>query len=268
MDNVILLWQDSVPGAVGNEEADRPFMTAHLPESDQPTSAVVVCPGGAYGGLAAGHEGADCAAWLNTLGVAAFVLHYRLGPRYRHPAPITDAQRAIRIVRHRAAEWRVDPARLGIWGFSAGGHLASTASTHFDIGNSASSDPVERERSRPDFAILSYPVISLREPGTHSGSRRNLLGDEPDEALVQSLSNDTQVTADTPPTFLVHTNEDTGVPAEHSVMYYLALRKAGVPAEMHVFQNGRHGLGLAPGEMGMSMWPELLRTWLASRSLI
>jgi acetyl esterase/lipase len=265
--NHVLLWPEAAPGALGNEETDRPFFTVHLPKSDRPTSAVVICPGGGYGGLAFQHEGIDCAAWLNELGIAAFVLHYRLGPRYHHPAPLTDVQRAIRTLRHRANEWNVDPGRLGVWGFSAGGHLASTASTHFDPGHPASADPVERESSRPDFAILGYPVITLREPYAHVGSRNNLLGENPGKSLVADLSNDAQVTADTPPTFLVHTDEDKGVPSENSVFYYLALRKAGVPAEMHIFQNGRHGLGLAPDEPAMSKWPELLGNWLIVRGL-
>lgn len=263
----ILLWPDGAPGSLGNEEPDRPFFTTHIPASKRPAPAVMVCPGGGYGGLAFQHEGLDIAAWLNTLGIAAFVLHYRLGPRYRHPAPLTDVQRAIRTVRHRAAEWNVDTARFGIWGFSAGGHLAATASTHFDAPDPSASDPIDRESSRPDFSILCYPVIHLREPGTHSGSRNNLLGPDPDPSLIAYLSNDEQVTGDTPPTFLFHTSTDGAVPVEHSVLYYLALRRAGVPAEMHIFQEGRHGLGLAPAEPALCRWPELLRNWLIANSL-
>jgi hypothetical protein len=169
---------------------------------------VVVCPGGGYAKLAMDHEGRQVAEWLNSLGVAAFVLKYRLGPRYRHPAPLEDAKRALRLVRSRASEFRIAPDRIGVWGFSAGGHLASTLATHFDAGNPAAADPIERVSCRPDFAILAYPVISFASEYAHKGSRRNLLGDNPDPALVENLSNEKQVTAQTPPTFLFHTNED------------------------------------------------------------
>ena len=186
-----LLWPDGAPGAIGSEPVDKPKITVYLAPADRATgAAVVVCPGGGYQVVAADHEGKQIAEWLNSLGVSAFVLQYRLGQRYRHPAPLQDAQRAIRIVRSRATEWRVDPKRIGILGFSAGGHLASTAATHFDDGKPDASDPIEREGSRPDFAVLCYAVISLVDPPAHSGSRRNLLGDPPDPALVELLSNE------------------------------------------------------------------------------
>lgn len=263
------LWPEGAPGALGDGPKDRPYFTVHLPDASKsrsrgglpPAGAVVICPGGGYGSLADRHEGIDCAALLNSLGVAAFVLRYRVAP-YRHPAPLTDAQRAIRIVRSRAAEWNVDPGRVGIWGFSAGGHLASTAATHFDSGDPAAADPVERCSCRPDFLILGYPVVTLRPPYAHLGSRKNLIGEDADEKLVEFLSNDEQVTADTPPTFLFHTDEDAGVPSENSVLFYLALRRAGVPAELHIFLKGRHGLGLAPDDPVLSKWPGLLACWL------
>jgi acetyl esterase/lipase len=208
------------------------------------------------------------AEWLNSIGVTAFVLKYRLAPRYQHPAPSQDASRAIRLVRARASEWGIDPARVGIIGFSAGGHLASTVGTHFDRGRPDAEDPIERVSSRPDFLILGYPVISFIEPFTHVGSRTNLLGKTPDPELVKSLSTETQVTKETPPTFLMHTSGDTGVPPENSVAFYLALHKAGVPAEMHIYERGRHGLGLAPADPALSSWPQRCEAWLRVRGVL
>jgi acetyl esterase/lipase len=266
---VELLWPKGTPGAIGEEERDKPTLTIYLPSADKANgTAIVVCPGGGYGALAVGHEGKEPAEWLNRYGIAAFVLRYRLGPRYRHPAPMQDVQRALRLVRSRAKEWHVEPHRIGIWGFSAGGHLASTAATHFDDGKPDSGDPLERISCRPDFAILCYPVITLRPPFTHGGSRRNLLGDKPDEALVASLCNDEQVTEKTPPTFLFHTNEDTAVPPENSILFYQALRKKKVPAELHIYEKGTHGIGLGVGRGAVSAWPEQLAGWLKTRGLL
>jgi acetyl esterase/lipase len=264
-----LLWPAGAPGSVGTEERDKPSLTIYLPPADKANgTTVVVCPGGGYGGLAIGHEGKDPAEWLNRHGIAAFVLRYRLGPRYHHPAPMQDAQRAMRLVRCRAKEWNLDPKRIGIWGFSAGGHLASTVATHFDDGKPDADDPIERVSCRPDFAILCYPVITLRPPFTHGGSRRNLLGDNPDEALVASLCNDEQVTEKTPPTFLFHTNEDRAVPPENSILFYQALRKKKVPAELHIYEKGVHGVGLGAGRGAVSAWPEQLAGWLKTRGLL
>ena len=266
---VMPLWPGGAPGAVGNEEADRPTLSVYLAAAEKATGAgVVVCPGGSYSGLAMDHEGRQIAGWLNSLGVAGFVLKYRLGPRYRHPAPLQDAQRALRLVRQRAGEFGVAPDRIGIWGFSAGGHLASTAGTHFDTGDPGAPDPIDRMSSRPDFLILAYPVISFTTPYAHAGSRRNLLGENPDPSLAESLSNEKQVTARTPPAFLFHTDEDKGVPAENSVLFYLALRKAGVPAELHVYQRGKHGVGLAQSDPVLSTWPDRLAGWLRIRGLL
>ncbi len=260
---VELLWPKGAPGAVGTEELDKPSLTLYLPPADKANgAAVVVCPGGGYGTLAIGHEGKDPAEWLNRHGIAAFVLRYRLGPRYRHPAPMQDGQRALRLVRSRAKEWNLDPRRIGIWGFSAGGHLASTLATHFDDGKRDADDPIERVSCRPDFAILCYPVITMRPPYTHGGSRRNLLGDKAEEALVDSLCNDKQVTEKTPPTFLFHTSEDTVVPPENSILFYQALRKAKVPVELHIYEKGPHGVGLGAGRGAVSAWPEQLAGWL------
>jgi acetyl esterase/lipase len=263
------LWPNGAPGAVGNEDADRPTLSIYLPEPARAArTGVVVCPGGGYQMLAVDHEGRQIAEWLHARGIAAFVLKYRLAPRYRHPAPLQDAQRAIRTVRSRAAEFAIEPSRIGIWGFSAGGHLASTAGTHFDSGNPASGDPVERASSRPDFLILAYPVISMTSAYTHRGSRRNLLGDNPDPEVAASLSTETQVTPQTPPAFLFHTDEDTGVPPENSVMFYLALRKAGVPAELHIYERGPHGVGLAPKDPVLASWAERLEAWLRTRAML
>lgn len=250
-----LLWPGGAPGAAGNEDADKPALTIY-PAVRPNGAAVLICPGGGYVNLAMDHEGRQVAEWFNSFGVTAFVLKYRLGPRYRHPAMLEDARRAMRVIRERAEEFGIDPARVGVMGFSAGGHLASTLSNHF------------REGERPDFAILCYPVISFTTRYTHSGSMRFLLGDPPDPALVWELSNELRVTSQTPPTFLFHTNADTSVPPENSVVYYLALRRAGVPAELHIYQEGRHGVGLAPKDPVLSTWPGRLKDWLMVRGII
>jgi acetyl esterase/lipase len=218
--------------------------------------------------LADDHEGRQVARWLNSIGVTAFVLKYRIAPRYHHPAPLQDAQHALRTVRANAKEWHVDLKRIGIWGFSAGGHLAATAGTHFDDGKVDAEDPIERVSCRPDFMILAYPVITFTEAGMHRGSRSNLLGPDPDPKLVESLSNEKQVTARTPPTFLFHTDADRGVVPENSVLFYLALRKAGVPAELHIYEKGAHGVGLAPKDAILSSWPERLAAWMRGRDLL
>jgi acetyl esterase/lipase len=260
----IPLWQGQAPGALGDEDRDKPTLTMYMPRSVPATgiTAIVVCPGGGYGALAMNHEGREVANYLNALGLAAFVLKYRLGPRYHHPIELGDAQRALRTVRARAAEWHLAPDRIGIMGFSAGGHLASTLSTHFDSGKADAGDPIDRVSCRPDFAVLGYPVISMTAPWTHQGSKRNLLGDNPSPELAQSLSGELQVTAQTPPTFIFHTNGDTGVPAENSIYYFLALRKASVQAEMHIFQRGPHGVGLGMDDFALGEWPRLMANWL------
>ena len=268
----VLLWPEGAPGAKGTADGDKPSLTIYLPAEDKATGAgVVICPGGGYGALAMDHEGHQVARWLNSFGVAGFILKYRhrrSGAGYGHPAPMLDAQRALRTVRQRAKQWQVDPARIGILGFSAGGHLASTAATHFDDGASDAKDPVDRQGCHPDFAVLIYPVISFTEPFTHTGSRRNLLGDNPDKKLVEQLSNERQVTAHTPPTFLVHTYADRGVPAENSVYFYLALRKANVPAELHLYEKGGHGFGLGQNVPGTSGWPQRCQEWIQGRGLL
>ncbi len=264
---VELLWPSGAPGAIGTEPADKPQVTIYRPAKANGTG-MVVCPGGGYGGLAMGHEGKDIAQFLNKLGVTAFVLQYRHAPRYRHPAPLQDAQRAVRLVRARAEEWGIDPRRVGIMGFSAGGHLASTVATHFDDGKADADNPIDKASCRPDFAILCYPVITLKPPYAHLGSRNNLLGKDAPEALVESLCNDQQVSARTPPTFLFHTSEDTVVPPENSILFYQALRKHKVPVEMHVYEKGRHGVGLAANNPVLSSWPDRLTAWLKSHEFL
>lgn len=265
-----LLWPDGAPGAKGDKPADKPTLTIWLPDAAKASgAAVVVCPGGGYGHLAVDHEGKQIGQWFNAMGVTAFVLEYRhRGKGYGHPAPLEDAQRAIRTVRARAAEWKIDPAKIGIMGFSAGGHLASTAGTHFDKGNPEAKDPIERVNCRPDFLILCYAVIAFGEPYTHRGSQNNLIGKDADPELVKSLSNEKQVTPETPPAFLWHTDQDTGVPAENSVQFYLALRRAKVPAELHVYRTGGHGVGLGAKVPGTATWPKNCEDWLRGMGML
>lgn len=251
-----LLWKDGAPGAVGTEDVDKPTITIYIPKSNAIPTGVIVFPGGGYHRLAMDHEGDQIARWLNSLGVAAFVVKYRLGDRYHHPAMIDDAHQAIRIVRTRAQEFGIAPDRIGVWGFSAGGHLASTASTHFTA------------ETRPDFAILTYPVISFTTPYVHQGSLDYLLGKHPDPQLVTSLSNELQVTKDTPPTFLIHANDDKTVPSENSILYYMALRKAGVPTELHIYARGGHGFGLGSTDAILATWPARLADWLQLRGYL
>jgi acetyl esterase/lipase len=257
----IVLWPGGAPGAVGNEPVDIPTLTPYLPAKDKRTgAAIIVCPGGGYTHLA-DHEGGPVAEWLNSLGITAFVLKYRLGPRYHHPSMMQDAARAIRMVRSRAGEWGLDPQRIGILGFSAGGHLASTAGTHFDSGKADASDPIERVSSRPSLMILIYPVITMKEK-THAGSKKNLLGEAPSPELITLLSNEEQVTKETPPAFLVHTMTDTSVPLENSLSFVTALRKFGVPFEFHLYERGPHGFGLGQKDPILATWPGRCADWL------
>jgi acetyl esterase/lipase len=260
----IPLWANGAPGALGASAADQPQMTPYLPPAGTANgTAVVIFPGGGYQHLSMEKEGSDVANWLAGVGVTTFVVRYRLGPSYHHPTMLGDAQRAIRIARARAGEWSVDPHRLGVIGFSAGGHLASTTGTHFDPGNASSTDPIERASSRPDFMLLLYPVITMRADSvTHAGSRLNLLGPSPTAELERLLSNETQVTAQTPPTFIVHTEDDRTVPVQNALLFYDALKRNGVQAEMHVFEHGPHGFGLAPADPVLSVWTTLCETWM------
>jgi acetyl esterase/lipase len=263
------LWPKGAPGARGKAARDVPSVTVYLPPTDRATgAAVVICPGGGYGFLASSYEGHDVARWLNTIGVAGVVLQYRIAPNYRHPYPLLDAQRAIRFTRAHAKQWGLDTGHIGILGFSAGGHLASSAGTHFDKGQANAADPIDRESCRPDFLVLVYPVISFTAPFSHFGSRDNLLGKNAPKDLIESLSSEKQVKADTPPTFLVHTTADTVVPPENSIAFYQALRKFKIPAELHLFEQGRHGLGLGPRGDPFARWPTLCADWLRVRKLL
>lgn len=275
---VVPLWDGGkAPHAVGDSAADKPTLTVFRAEKPN-GAAVVICPGGGYGFLADDHEGKQAAEFFNTLGVTAFVLKYRIVGKDRpgplHPAPLADAQRALRLVRHKAKDYGVDPKRVGVMGFSAGGHLASSAATHFDAGLRTTDDPIDRQGCRPDFAVLAYPVISLRDGVTHGGSRKNLLGDKPTDEQLADLSNDERVTKETPPTFLFHTHVDTAVVPENAVRFYLACKKAGVPCELHIYEKGVHGIGLGrdpkwtKGETSTAGWPDRLAEWLKARSLL
>ena len=230
---------------------------------------MVVFPGGGYQHLAIDKEGTQVARWLNTLGVAAFVVQYRLGPRYHHPAMEQDALRAVRLVRARAAEWRVDTARVGVIGFSAGGHMAATAATRYaDPAGAPVLDAVDALGARPTLAVLVYPVITMGDSLAHAGSRTNLLGTRPDPALVRALSLETQVTPATPPSWIVTTTDDAVVPVENSLLFYRALHAARVPVEMHVFETGQHGFGLAPGDPVLSRWQSLCAAWLGRHGFV
>lgn len=267
--HTIRLWDGAAPGALGDKEEDRPTLTVYEPfDAKEPTPAVIVMPGGGYGWLATNHEGRQVANWLNGMGITAFVLRYRVGPKYHHPVELGDAQRAIRMVRSRAEEFHVLPDKIGILGFSAGGHLASTAETHFDAGNANSMDPIDRVSSRPDFVVLCYPVISFVAEYAHRGSWENLLGRDANLEMRHSLSNEMQVKKETPPTFLWSSSTDTVVPPENSVAFYLALHKVGVPAELHIFAEAPHGVGLDLQDPSVGEWGSLLRNWLRGRGVL
>jgi acetyl esterase/lipase len=224
-------------------------------------AAIIICPGGAYAGESIDKEGFEIARWLNSIGVTGTVLQYRLPrpevTRDATPLPLLDAREAVRVVRARAKEWQIDPHRVGIMGFSAGGHLASTAITHLQPPSA---------NSRPDFAILGYPVISFKDPLAHGGSRRNLVGDNPSPDMIDLYSNELHVTADTPPTFIFHAKDDKGVPIGNSRVFYAALQKVGVPAELHEFEQGGHGFGLGTGES--AQWTKLCEEWMKERGIL
>jgi acetyl esterase/lipase len=255
-----LLWPQGAPGAKGTGPEDCPRLTPYLPEGAGPFPAVVVCPGGAYAFRAA-HEAEPIARWLSTLGVAGLVLDYRVAP-YKHPVPLGDAQRAIRMTRARCAEFRVDPKRVGILGFSAGGHLAVSAATIFDAGQAGAADPIDRQSCRPDALIACYAVVTLTGPFAEQGSMTNLVGDPANATLREYLSLENRVTQQTPPTFIWHTSDDACVPVENALLLASALRRHAVPFAMHVFQHGSHGLGLAKESPDVAAWTQLCGRWL------
>ncbi|MFW6062424.1 MAG: alpha/beta hydrolase [Planctomycetota bacterium] len=256
------LWPDGAPAAEGSGPEDQPKITLYLPELPEdygPTACMVVCPGGAYHRRAE-HEGRPVAEWLCELGVAAAVLDYRVAP-YRHPVPLNDALRAIRLVRHNYQQWNLDPDRIGILGFSAGGHLAASAGTLHAQGRLNADDPVDAAPSRPDAMILCYPVITMG-PRTHTASMENLLGQDPAPPYRQGLSLEGHVTDETPPTFLWQTADDPAVPVHNSLLFAQALASHDVPMALHVFPHGRHGLGLAPDDPDVAIWTDLCASWL------
>ncbi len=275
----ISLWDGKAPGALGQEPKDNPDgLLSLLPANSGDGKAaapserhpcLVILPGGGYGGLAIDHEGYQIAKWANSMGMVAFICKYRhRKDGYGHPVPMQDAQRAVRMARANAQQWDIDPKKVGIIGFSAGGHLASTVLTHFDDGQPIEGDLVASKSSRPDFGILCYPVIGMGQPYTHAGSQKNLLGTEPSPELLASLNNDQQVTPQTPPTFLFHTQEDVVVHPDNSLAFYTAMVRHKVPGELHFFQKGKHGVGLAAGMPGTESWPELCRKWLGAHSFV
>jgi acetyl esterase/lipase len=275
----IPLWPEGVPGAIAGggpevvtdgriSNVHEPSLTPHLaPAGARQATAVVVCPGGGYNLLAADHEGRAVAEWLNSIGVSAFVLKYRL-KEYGHPAPLRDVLRAVRLLRSDAPRWGIAADRIGVIGFSAGGHLAASAGTLFDEADGRTGAAFDAVSARPDFMVLIYPVIRLIGPHAHTGSGRSLLGADAAPETFERYSLDSRVTKETPPAFLVHGGTDTAVPPENSARFYLALRQAGVPAEMHLYQDGPHGIGLRPGNGPMSDWPKRCAEWMAARGLL
>jgi len=256
------LWPDGAPGAVGVEEQDKPHLEIFGGAGGGTHPAVVVCPGGGYTHLAYEKEGTRIAEWLNLRGITAFVLTYRLGPRYRYPAPILDGYRAMRWVRSHAAQYHVDPNRIGMWGFSAGGHLVGIVGTHFDDGNPQATDPIERVSDRPDFVISSYGGLTLQPGVAKPGAMSGLIGEHPSPELVADMSPDLHVTAKTPPFFMYATTTDQSVPPLSDAVFYTALVRAGVPAEIHIFEQGPHGTALAQNYAALTAWTGLLENWL------
>lgn len=269
----IFLWKGDAPLAKGHTELDSPYLIVFTPPKDRSNGvSVLICPGGGYTYLAMDHEGRWVAEWLNTLGITAAVLYYRIDngqlTGYQYPVQLLDVQRAMRLFRADAARWQLDPGKMGVMGFSAGGHLASTLGTHFDDGNMQADDQVDRQSCRPDFMILIYPVITFKPPYAHEGSKRAFLGDHPRESLVDSFSNELMVGPRTPPTFLLAADDDHTVPTENSLNFYLALHHAGVPAVLHIIDQGGHGFGYMPGTPLTEQWTGMLKTWLMDRGLL
>ncbi len=262
------LWPKGAPGAGGTADIDIPTLTAYLPAQNPTKTAVIIAPGGGYANLSMDKEGSAIAKWLNDRGVAGFVLKYRLGMKYHHPIELGDAQRAIRTVRARAAQYGLASDHIGMCGFSAGGHLTASAGTLYDLGPAADGDAIDKESARPDFLILAYPVITMTPQYAHKGSVKNLLGETPDPAQVDLLSPEKHVTAQTPPTFIYSTTDDGTVPIMNSVMFYAALVAAKVPVEMHLYQHGPHGTGLAQQYPDLKGWPDLLATWMRSKGMM
>ena len=273
------VWPNGAPDSNGMTQSEELFegkrvrnvseaeMYVYLPKMGVNTgAAVLICPGGGYIMEAMDHEGYDLADWLATQGVAGIVLKYRL-PYGHDQIPLEDAQRALRIVRQKAAEWGINPLKIGIAGSSAGGHLASTAGTRFDLGKPDASDPIEKYSCRPDFMLLLYPVITFSEEFGHMGSRINLIGTGNKWELVEKYSNELHVTAQTPPTFLVLADDDAAVPTRNSIEFYMALKKYKIPAEMHIFRDGGHGFGMNKKNLPVDQWPNLFAQWMKAQGI-
>lgn len=270
---VIEIWPEGVPGlrADASPEKDsndyvsnvhRPSLTCYAAPAGRATgAAVIICPGGGYGVLTWQKEGVEPAKWFNSLGITAFILKYRMA-EYGQPAPLRDVLRAVRLVRSRAGDFGIKPDRIGVMGFSAGGHVAACAGTLYDLPDGRTGSALDAVSGRPDFLLLIYPVITMRDPYTHAGSRRNLLGPTPTPELIERYSTELHITTSTPPAFLLTTFEDGTVPAENSIEFFGAMHRAGVPAELHVYEKGNHGIGLRPGFGPASGWPKLCEEWL------
>jgi acetyl esterase/lipase len=267
----IPLWEGAAPQAVGDLSLDRPTLYVFRPFGRPNGTAVIIAPGGAYLGLAADLEGRQVADWFASRGVTAFVLKYRLGARYPLPVPLLDAQRAIRLVRSQVKVYDLAPNRIGMMGFSAGGHLSALAGTTYDVGNSQAPDLIDRESSRPDFLILAYPALIMFAPANNSAiGYCNVIkiGAACDEAYLAQFRPENHVDARTPPAFIYHTTDDALVPVDDSLRFFRALTVAGVPAELHVFAHGAHGSGLGLGDPALMVWPNLLDQWLRGRGLM
>jgi acetyl esterase/lipase len=277
--SVLPLWPEGVPGAkpgLGAERHDdgrignvsEPTLTVYAPAVDRPNgTAVIICPGGGYTRLSTQREGEQYAYWLSTLGVTSFVLKYRMA-EFGHPAPLQDVLRAVRLVRAQAAQYHVQPNRIGVMGSSAGGHLAASAGTLFDHPLGRTGADIDKVSARPDFLMLMYPVIAMDGPAVHAGSRKALLGSSPSAEAVQLMSVEKQVSPATPPTLLIHTQADQAVPVENSILFYQALTRAHVPAEMYLFEHGSHGMGMKAGLGTASNWPRRAEEWLKDRGLL
>lgn len=270
----LLLWPDGAPGAKGTTANDMPRMYVYLaPDITTEAPAMLICPGGAYAGLAMNHEGHQAAAWCNKLGMHAFVLAYRVNNNdftgYGYPAQLQDAERAMRIIRSNAAQWKIHKDKIGVMGFSAGGHLASTLATHYSIGNPEATDQIERLSARPDFVVLVYPVISMKDGITHKHSRKMLAAnDKPTEEFILHLSNELCVNSLTPPTILIHASDDKGVLPENSILFYKALLEHNIAAELHIYKNGGHGFGFRITDPVLSTWPDRVRDWMVASEIL
>ncbi len=266
--DVLRLWDGRAPRSMGDEPKDIPQLLAFFPDPAKANGcAIIICPGGGYESLMMSYEGTDVARWFTDHGVAAFVLKYRIAP-YGQPCPLLDGQRAIRVVRLHAKAWGIDWKRIGIMGFSAGGHVASSVGTHYDPYIPGSTDPVNGQSCRPDFMVLVYPVISMRDKVTHPGSKKNLLGDHPPDKLVNYYSNETQVTDDTPPTFIVASKADTVVPVKNSELFYDALKRHDVKCEFLELPRGEHGFGMGKGDPEISKWTDACLAWMTRQGLM